>query len=166
MIKKCEFPGCGKIGNCRAPKDRELREYWHFCRAHAAEYNKSWNYYANMTTEEIEKDWEQSVFGPDARNDAIKIDAAEYLKFLEGFIYSRAPRVHTYKKSAMPSTVASALRLMDLPLTASWREVQTQYRKLAKLYHPDIAKRHDKSTGDKFATISSAHAMLSKYFKK
>ena len=31
MIKKCDFPGCQRAGTCRAPKTRDLREYWNFC---------------------------------------------------------------------------------------------------------------------------------------
>ena len=166
MIKKCDFPNCTKTGMCRAPKDRFLSKYWHFCREHAAEYNKNWNYYANMTADEIEDDWEQSVFGPNARNKATQIDTAEYLKFLDDFINGRTPRTNVQKKSAIPAEVAAALRSMELPLTATWRDVQLQYRKMAKLYHPDTTKLRGKSAGDKFATISSAYQTLLKHFKK
>ena len=50
MIQKCEHAGCTKAGTCRAPKDRTLREYWHFCTEHAAEYNKNWNALKNSET--------------------------------------------------------------------------------------------------------------------
>ena len=63
MIKKCDKPGCTKAGTCRAPKSLDLREYWFFCQEHAAEYNKNWNYYADMSPEEIEADWERQTFG-------------------------------------------------------------------------------------------------------
>ena len=68
MIKKCDHPGCNKAGTCRAPKTRDLREYWWFCREHAAEYNKNWNYYAGMTPDEIEEDWERQTFGAPLRD--------------------------------------------------------------------------------------------------
>lgn len=51
---KCEHPGCTNAGTCRAPKTRDLSEYWCFCKEHAAEYNKNWNYYANMSPNEID----------------------------------------------------------------------------------------------------------------
>jgi len=63
IVRKCDFKGCDKAGTCRCPKDRTLKEYWHFCQKHAAEYNKNWNYYAGMTTDEIERQWEKDVFG-------------------------------------------------------------------------------------------------------
>ena len=63
MITKCDHPGCTKAGTCRAPKNRDLREYWHFCPEHAAEYNKNWNYYADMTHDEINDEWERETFG-------------------------------------------------------------------------------------------------------
>ena len=63
MIKKCDHFGCTKAGTCRAPKTRDLKEYWWFCKEHAAEYNKNWNYYANMSPDEINDEWERETFG-------------------------------------------------------------------------------------------------------
>ena len=77
MITKCDFPGCTRAGTCRAPKNRDLKEYWNFCQAHAAEYNKNWNFYANMTPEEIEEDWEQQTFGPSTKR--TKQDNSDYI---------------------------------------------------------------------------------------
>jgi hypothetical protein len=164
VIQKCDFPGCGKAGACRAPKDRTLREYWHFCRAHAAEYNKNWNYYADMSQQEIEDEWERETFGESARKRGAA-DTAEYLKFLDDFANGRAPR---RKKSPdpLPSGVSDALAALQLPAAAVWKDVQAQYRKLAKLYHPDIADRHgQKSAAAAFAKISAARAVLAKHFK-
>jgi hypothetical protein len=35
-----------------AEKPRPRGEFWHFCTAHAADYNKRWNYFAGMSEAE------------------------------------------------------------------------------------------------------------------
>lgn len=60
-VIKCDYPGCNNAGTCRAPKTRDLKEYWLFCTEHAKSYNEHWNYYANMSPEEIEAEWKQEV---------------------------------------------------------------------------------------------------------
>lgn len=163
MIKKCDFPGCDKAGTCRAPKDRNLSEYYHFCSRHAAEYNKNWNYYADMSPDEIEEDWERNTFGTTRKR--VSADAEDYLKFLEDFVNGRGAG-RPAKKTAVQSPIANALKTLSLPLTATWREVQAQYRRLAKAYHPDTAKNmNNKSAAEKFSAISAAYSVLSKHFK-
>ena len=89
MIKKCDVKGCPKAGTCRAPKTRELKEYWYFCQEHAAEYNKNWNFYDGMTPEEIEEDWEVRTFGSPIGK-RTQQESADYLKFLSDFINGRS----------------------------------------------------------------------------
>ena len=48
--KPCEWPSCHKAATARAPKSREMiNQYYQFCTAHAAEYNKNWNFFAGMS---------------------------------------------------------------------------------------------------------------------
>lgn len=53
--RPCDRPGCDGRGQYRAPRapDR-LNEYYWFCLEHVREYNRSWNYFANMTPEEFD----------------------------------------------------------------------------------------------------------------
>ena len=57
----CDHAGCRRAGSTRAPKHRDVPEehYW-FCQPHAAEYNKSWDYFAGMS------EAEQRAFQADA----------------------------------------------------------------------------------------------------
>ncbi|MCL2331290.1 MAG: DnaJ domain-containing protein [Proteobacteria bacterium] len=167
MITKCDFPGCDKAGTCRAPKDRNLSEYHHFCRAHAAEYNKNWNYYANMSANEIEDEWERDTFGTTQKR--VNADAQDYLKFLEEFVNGRGRGAArgNMKNPVVRSPIAAAMKTLGLPLTATWRDAQVQYRKLAKAYHPDTAKgMPDKSAAEKFSALSAAYSVLKQHFGK
>ena len=107
MIKKCEVKGCTKAGTCRAPKTRELKEYWYFCQEHAAEYNKNWNFYADMTPEEIEEDWETRTFGSPIKKRSAQ-ESAEYLKFLNDFINGRSTFDKMPPKKSLPSSIMAA----------------------------------------------------------
>lgn len=162
MIKKCDFPGCNKAGTCRAPKTRDLKDYWFFCQEHAAEYNKNWNYYADMSPEEIEEDWEQQTFGSSTKRS--KQDSADYIKFLNDFITGRSTFDKMPPKKSLPSATISAFKTLGLPITASWREIGAKYHALAKKYHPDTASGN--ASGTEFAHISSAYQTLKKHFNK
>ncbi|MDO5011988.1 MAG: hypothetical protein Q4E56_00515 [Pseudomonadota bacterium] len=95
MIRKCDHTGCNKAGTCRAPKSRDLKDYWWFCQEHAAEYNKNWNFYADMTPDEIEADWERQTFGAPLKDkDTANKDEADYVKFLNDFIMGRSAFDH------------------------------------------------------------------------
>ena len=165
MITKCDYPGCTKAGTCRAPKTRDLKEYWHFCKEHAAEYNKNWNYYANMTPDEIDAEWERETFGiADKDKEQTNQKASEYAQFINDFLTGRSSFDKIQTKKTIPSQIVSALKVFDLPITASWREIGVKYRTLAKKYHPDTAK--DKTSTVEFTHITNAYETLKKYFKK
>ncbi|MBR5153752.1 MAG: J domain-containing protein [Alphaproteobacteria bacterium] len=164
MIRKCDHPGCTKAGTCRAPKDRTLKEYWMFCTEHAAEYNKNWNYYAGMTDEEIEEDWETSVFGSPLKSvKSQKTSGADYAKFINEFLTGRSQFDKMPQPSKLPTNVTSALRVFDLSVSASWRDVGIKYRALAKKHHPDTAT-DKKNAAAEFARISAAYDILKKHF--
>jgi hypothetical protein len=166
MIKKCEHTGCTKAGTCRAPKSRALNDYWYFCRDHAAEYNKNWNFYANMTPEEIEADWEKQTFGTEFKdNDTANRDSADYVKFLNDFITGRAKFDSAPAKKSLPSQIVSALKTLGLPVSCSWREIGAKYRTLAKKLHPDTA-RDNKNAAAEFAKINTAYRLLEGYYRK
>ena len=65
------------------------------------------------------------------------------------------------KKTTLPGPVTNAFRTLELPITATWREVGVKYRALAKRHHPDRA-----GSATEFARISSAYDTLKKYFGK
>ena len=166
MIKKCDHTGCSKAGVCRAPKTRDLKEYWWFCKEHAAEYNKNWNYYANMTPDEIDAEWERETFGiADKDKERANKDEADYVQFLNDFLSGRASFDKVPQKKTLPSNIISAFQTFGLPITSSWKDVGAKYRTLAKKYHPDTAKNKDASATE-FTRITNAYETLKKYFKK
>lgn len=52
--KPCDWPECSRVATARAPRSRErFNDFYNFCQPHAAEYNKSWNYFAGMSEGEV-----------------------------------------------------------------------------------------------------------------
>ncbi len=165
IIKKCDKPGCVKAGICRAPKNRDLKDYWFFCKEHAAEYNKNWDYYSNMTESEIEAEWERDTYGSELKDDeTAKRDSSDYVNFINDFITGRSEFDRIASKKTLPSGIISALTVFGLGINATWREISARYRALAKQYHPDTNK--NKNATEKFTRITNAYKKLEEYYKK
>ena len=47
-VKLCDRHGCTEKGECPAPKSPNSPDRWYFCQAHAAEYNRGWNYFEGL----------------------------------------------------------------------------------------------------------------------
>ena len=166
MIKKCDHTGCTKTGTCRAPKSRDLKDYWYFCQDHAAEYNKNWNFYADMSPDEIEDDWEKQTFGTSMKNkDTATKENIDYVNFLNDFISGRSRFDRVASAKSLPSKIVSALKVMNLSISSNWKEIGAKYRSLAKKHHPDIAG-HKKENAVEFTKINEAYKVLEKFYKK
>ena len=61
---KCNNPECNLDAEYKAPiSPNNLREYQWFCLHHIKEYNKNWNYFENMSADEIEAFIEDDIIG-------------------------------------------------------------------------------------------------------
>ena len=116
--------------------------------------------------DEIDAEWERETFGiADRDKEKANRQEADYIKFLNDFISGRDSFDKMPAKKTVSSTITSAFLVFGLPITASWKEIGTKYRILAKKYHPDTTK--DKNTGiAEFTRITNAYETLKKYFKK
>ena len=54
--RPCDHTGCRTAASTKAPKSRDmLNEHYWFCQPHAAEYNRTWNFFAGMSDGEIDQ---------------------------------------------------------------------------------------------------------------
>ena len=51
-VRTCDRHGCESPGDRPAPKSPNSRDRWYFCEAHAAEYNRNWNYFEGLSAED------------------------------------------------------------------------------------------------------------------
>ena len=51
---RCDFPGCNKEGEFRAPQGRDREgQFFCFCLDHVREYNASYNYFNGMSADDV-----------------------------------------------------------------------------------------------------------------
>ena len=142
-IRLCDREGCNEPGDRPAPKAPGSRERWMFCEAHAAEYNKNWDYFANLSAAEAA-----------AREEA---EAREASGFRQSKHYAwGGPGDGTRSREEM-----RALSVLDLDSDASFAEVKAAHRKLAKAHHPDL-KPGDEEAATRFQQVQAAYDVLKK----
>jgi len=168
-VPVCDHPGCSEAGEFRAPRDRSLSSYFHFCLEHVRAYNKAWNYYANMNSDEIEQQvrcstvwdrptWRMGGAGPS------RFDPRAFKDPLGAFeAMSTAPDDGPGGAEPSPfprdSREAKALRDMELTWPLTRDELRARYRVLVKRHHPD-ANNGDKAAEERFKRVSEAYRVL------
>jgi hypothetical protein len=141
QVRLCDREGCSEVGDRPAPKAPNNPERWYFCEAHAAEYNRNWDYFAGLSAEEAA-----------AREQAERGDASG---FRQTSHYSwGGPGDGTRSRDEM-----RALEVLELESDAGFGEVKLAYRRLAKIHHPDINK-DDAEAAKRFHAVQTAYEVL------
>ncbi len=169
----CDFHGCEHGGAYRAPKSpATLTEHFWFCLDHVREYNKSWDYFSEMSPDEIEKYQRDDVTGhrPTWRigvngaansaggiHDGIGIFEAGGLNFADGRHDGRMDRAG--ELMPLPAAQRRALAEMNLDPSASLEEIKTRYKELAKKCHPDL-NGGDSAAEERFKAVNQAYTYL------
>jgi hypothetical protein len=142
-VRLCDREGCNAPGDRPAPKAPNSPERWMFCEAHAAEYNKNWNYFAGLTPEEA------------ARRAAEEESGASAFRRSAHYAWT-GPGDGSRSRDEM-----RALEALDLEPDADFKSVKAAYRRLAKEHHPD-RKQGDKEAEKHFHAIQAAYEVLRK----
>ncbi len=140
-VRLCDREGCTEPGDRPAPKSPNSPERWYFCEIHAAEYNRSWNYFEGLSAEEAA-----------ARE-------AEERRTASGYADARhyawgGPGDGTRSRDEM-----RALEVLDLETDASFTDIKAAWRRLAKANHPDV-KPNDAEAAKRFQAIQTAYEVL------
>lgn len=159
---RCDHPDCPEKGEYKAPKDKNLKEYYWFCLKHVQEYNARWNYYAGMDEPEEENKKSRMHFG--GFRSKIKYqfgyDFIDELGIEGAFQGSNQQNNIYYTSKDRQCALDLEIDLEDLTLDS----LKAQYKKLVKKYHPDV-NAGDKSCEEKFKKISAAYKELSSKLK-
>ncbi len=163
-VPPCDMPGCKNPGEHRAPKDRGLRDYYHFCFAHAQEYNKAWDFFAGMSQGDIEEHIRNAMFGdrptwiytsaPDWE-DTLRARAQSYRSFEE------EPKKERKDQQRPPEATPEreALGIMGLEPPVTFAKIKERYRTLMKEYHPD-RRPGDKEAEETVKRVNMAYTIL------
>ena len=173
--KPCEWAGCHRAGDSRAPKSRDLPgQFYRFCQAHAAEYNRNWNYFAGMSPAEQQQWAKEAVTGhrPTWQFKASRFSreaAAASSKGPDGFTDPFTLFGGGRRKGEDP--IESSRRLgkmerqaladLDLDEDADKARVRVRYTELLKKCHPD-ANGGDRSAEQRLQRVVQAYKTLKK----
>ena len=159
--RKCEWRGCSNAGLYRAPKSRnELDEYRWYCKDHIQDFNKSWNYYADWTEEELDAQrradisWERPTWklgqrpyapgGPPGHSNGNAWSRWGYRDPLEvlGENATINPggrdEARRAQRRLLPKNEQSALEILGCEADQEKSEIRKRYRELVRDLHPDM----------------------------
>jgi hypothetical protein len=142
-VRLCDREGCTAPGDRPAPKSPNSPERWYFCEAHAAEYNRNWNYFEGLSAEDA------------AARETDERRGAESFKQSSHYAWG-GPGDGSRSRDEM-----RALSVLDLDSDASFEDVRGAWRRLAKENHPDVAPG-DAEAAERFQSIQAAYEVLRK----
>jgi hypothetical protein len=175
----CDWKGCERRGTHRAPRGRNREgEYYNFCQAHVAAYNKSYNYFSGMSDDEI-SDYQKSAStghrptwtmgvnnkqegspfwqGTEAA-EAAADDPLQILKGLRGRGRG-APRSEKAPRRVLHNAARNHLASLNLDEHATGPEIRAQFKALVKLHHPDH-NGGDRGSEERFREVINAYNYL------
>jgi len=160
----CDWDNCKNVGSYKAPVEKDnSKKFKLLCLQHIKIFNKKWNYFANMTEEQVEyfiksdltwhkptKSFSSSenffnILWNNALEDKLSIFGSSDFK--------------NFKKTKITGTDRDALDIMDLKYDAKWDEIQKRFKSLVKKYHPD-KNLGSKKFEDKLKKITLAYSQL------
>jgi hypothetical protein len=140
-VRLCDRVDCDRPGDRPAPKSPNSKERWYFCEAHAAEYNKNWNYFEGLNEEQKAAREAEEMAGASAYRQSAHYEWG-------------GPGDGSRSRDEM-----RALSILGLDSDADHKAVRTAYRQLAKEHHPDL-KQGDKDAEQRFREIQAAYDVL------
>jgi hypothetical protein len=174
--RPCDHAGCRLAATARAPKSRQrMHEHYWFCQAHAAAYNKGWNFFEGMSDDEVAAAQAARVTGErptwsfKASNTSREAAAGASKGFGEfadpfslfGFGKSDVHRPAPEQARNLGRMERNALSDLDLPDTATAAEIRVRYTELLKRCHPD-SNGGDRSAEHKLHRVIQAWKTLKK----
>ena len=141
QVRLCDRHGCNERGDRPAPKSPNNPDRWYFCEAHAAEYNRGWNYFEGLTAEAAAE-----------REASERRDAGG---FAEASHYGwSGPGDGTRSRDEM-----RALDVLELDSDADFAAIKAAHRRLAKASHPDLTG-NDAVAAKRFQAVQAAYDVL------
>jgi hypothetical protein len=170
--RACDHQGCLSPAETRAPKSRDHPDHYWFCQAHAAEYNRNWNFFAGMSDDEIQARVSEDVttggrptwsFKSGARN---REAAATRGMFRDPLgVFGAAKSAEDAARAAWDRRLGKlergALADLDLEPGAEGPAIRVRYLELVKRCHPD-ANGGDRSAENKLQRVLRAYKTLKK----
>ena len=165
--RRCDHPECTETGIHRAPRARDaLNSYYWFCLDHVRDYNKAWNYYANMSEAEVESERRKDTFWhrptwPLGRKGEFIAEMRDPFDLFGGAFGQKGDKDESKAAFRENAPELAALATMDLKPPVTIQALKAKYKFLVKMYHPD-ANGGDKQAEERLKEINQAYATLTR----
>ena len=160
----CDWDKCDQIGSYKAPYGKDnSRKYRLLCLEHIKIFNKKWNYFADMSNEEIEYfvksdlTWHKQTKSFGSSENFFNILWSNALE--DKLHIFKSSSFKEYRKTQLNKTDKDALDIMDLKYDTKWEEIQKKFKILVKKYHPD-KNQGSKKFENKLKEITLAYSQL------
>ena len=163
--RRCDHPDCAEAGLHRAPRSREaLNSYYWFCVDHVRDYNKSWNYYADMSESDFEAERRKDTFWhrptwPLGRNSSGGARIRDPFDLFDSDPQGPGAEAPGHRQFRENAPELAALATMDLKPPVTIAILKARYKVLVKLHHPD-ANGGDRQAEERLKEINQAYATL------
>ena len=172
----CDHDLCNELGEYKAPKSRlQLNEYYLFCLKHVTAYNKSWDFYKGLNVDQIELSIRKDAIW-DRPSWPLKGNPNNIISQLKEFFnndYSLFEKEKDFQNFLKNKTIEEklnieeykSLKILELSLPISLEKIKKKYKKLVKIFHPDV-NDNNKKAENHFKEINEAYKLLLKKFLK
>ena len=160
----CDWENCDEIGSYKAPVEKDnSKKYRLLCLEHIKVFNKKWNYFSNMSDQEVEffiksdLTWHKATKSFGSSDNFFNILWNNALE--DKLNIFRSENFKEYKKTQLSNKDRDAFDVMELKYDVKWGQIQKQFKTLVKKYHPD-KNQGSKKFEDKLIKITLAYSQL------
>ena len=168
----CDWNNCNKDGEYKAPIEKDnSKDFRYLCLEHIKEFNKNWNYFANMTDSQVNEfiksdmTWHKPTQNFSGQDNFFKILWNNTLKeSLDGINYDdkKASKLRQFNFS---EDDIKAFNILSLNIGTEWTIIRDKFKKLVKRFHPD-KNSGNKKYEEKLKIITLAYTQLKRSYKK
>ena len=164
MKNICDWEKCKKTGLYKAPVERDnSRKFRLLCLEHIKIFNKSWNYFANMSEGEVENfiksdlTWHKPTRSFTSSENFFRVLWNNALD--DNFNIFKTGNSKNFKKSKLSEKDRHALDVLGLKHETKWVDIQKKFKILVKKYHPD-KNQGSKKYEDLLKKVTLAYSQL------
>ena len=129
MKNICDWENCKEIGSYKAPVERDnSKNFRYFCLEHIKIFNKNWNYFSNMSEEQVEYfiksdlTWHKPTKSFTSSENFFKILWNNALE--DNVNIFKNPGFKEFKKSKLSEKDRHALEVLGLKYGVKWADIQ------------------------------------------
>ena len=164
MKNICEWISCKKVGNFKAPIERDnSKNFKWLCEDHIKPFNNNWNYFEGMTQNEIENflksdlTWHRPTQKFGSSDNFFNILWNNALS--DKFKFFHEKKYFNTNNRKFSERDRDAFGIMGLESNTDWATVQKKFKTLVKKFHPD-KNLGNKKYEDKLKKITLAYSHL------